>query len=169
MAYRTRDWSEQLPCRSAEVKFFSAKGVVKFGVKFWWNFPCYVFQCLGVRRKISTKFHVKNGVKNGKFRANFTLLGRLWLRMIRIAASCIATRQDVSQDGVVVLLEEATRLLHLQSARASSEGRPSSIPCDINDASQTDRTRDCALEGQKAARNTHIKDKDGTTKFIASL
>ena len=30
--------SEQLPCRSAEVNFFSifsAKGVVKFGVKFW--------------------------------------------------------------------------------------------------------------------------------------
>ena len=56
--------------------FFSAKGVVKFGVKFWWNFPCYVFQGLGVRRKISPKFHVKNGVKNGKFHANFTLLGR---------------------------------------------------------------------------------------------
>ena len=71
--------SEQLPCRSAEVNFspfFSAKGVVKFGVKFWRHFPCYVFQGLGVRRKISPKFHVKNGVKNGKFHANFTLLGR---------------------------------------------------------------------------------------------
>ena len=56
--------------------FFSAKGVVKFGVKFWWNFPSYVFQALGVRRKISPKFHIKNGVKNGKFHANFTLLGR---------------------------------------------------------------------------------------------
>ena len=56
--------------------FFSAKGVVKLGVKFWWNFPRYVFQGLGVRRKISPKFHVKNGVKNGKFHANFTLLGR---------------------------------------------------------------------------------------------
>ena len=55
--------------------FFSAKGVVKIGVKFWWNFPRYVFQGLGVRRKISPKFHVKNGVKNGKFHANFTLLG----------------------------------------------------------------------------------------------
>ena len=55
--------------------FFSAKGVVKFGVKFMWNFPCYVFQDLGVRRKISPKFHVKNGVKNGKFHADFTLLG----------------------------------------------------------------------------------------------
>ena len=56
--------------------FFSAKGVVKFGVKFWWNFPHYVFQGLGVRRKISPIFHVKNGVKNGTFHANFTLLGR---------------------------------------------------------------------------------------------
>ena len=55
---------------------FSAKDVVKFGVKFWWNFPRYVFQGLGVRRKISPKFHVKNGVKNGKFHANFTLPGR---------------------------------------------------------------------------------------------
>ena len=53
-------------------QFFSAKGGVKFGVKFWWNFPCCVFQGLGVRRKISPKFHVKNG----KFHANFTLLGR---------------------------------------------------------------------------------------------
>ena len=57
--------------------FFSAKGVVKFGVKFWWNFPCYVFQGLGVRGKISPKLHVKNGgVTNGKLHANFTLLGR---------------------------------------------------------------------------------------------
>ena len=30
-----RTESEQLPCRSAEVKFFSAKGGVKFGMKFW--------------------------------------------------------------------------------------------------------------------------------------
>ena len=29
-----------------------------------------------MRRKISPKFHVKNGVKNGKFHANFTLPGR---------------------------------------------------------------------------------------------
>ena len=29
-----------------------------------------------MRRKISPKFHVKNGMKNGKFHANFTLLGR---------------------------------------------------------------------------------------------
>ena len=29
-----------------------------------------------MRRKISPKFHVKNGVKNGKFHVNFTLLGR---------------------------------------------------------------------------------------------
>ena len=31
--------------------FFSAKGVVRFSVKFGWNFPRYVFQGLGVRRK----------------------------------------------------------------------------------------------------------------------
>ena len=36
-------------------------------------------------------------------------------------------------------------------------------------ASQTDRTRNRALKGQKAGRNIDIKDKDGTTKFIASL
>ena len=29
-----------------------------------------------MRRKISPKFHVKNGVKNGKSHAKFTLLGR---------------------------------------------------------------------------------------------
>ena len=29
-----------------------------------------------MRGKISPKFHVKNGVKNGKFHADFTLLGR---------------------------------------------------------------------------------------------
>ena len=56
--------------------FYSAKGVVKFGLKFWWNFPCYVFQGLGFRGKLSPKFHAKNGVKNGKFHAIFTLLGR---------------------------------------------------------------------------------------------
>ena len=49
---------------------------MKFGVKFWWNFPCYVFQGLGVQRKISPTFHVKSGVKNRKFHADFTLLGR---------------------------------------------------------------------------------------------
>ena len=31
---------------------------------------------LGARGKISPEFHVENGVKNGKFHANFTLLGR---------------------------------------------------------------------------------------------
>ena len=29
-----------------------------------------------MRRKISPKFHVKNGAKNGKFHPNFTLPGR---------------------------------------------------------------------------------------------
>ena len=32
------------------------------------------FGCL--KRKISPKFHAKNGVKNGQFHADFTLLGR---------------------------------------------------------------------------------------------
>ena len=59
-------------CRRATL----TKGVVRFGVKFWWNFPCYVFQGLGVRREISPKCHVKNGVKNGKFHAKITLLGQ---------------------------------------------------------------------------------------------
>ena len=63
--------------------FFSAKGVVKFGVKFWWNFPCYVFQGLGVRRKISPKFHVKNGVKKTE---NFTQISLCWSAALRIGS-----------------------------------------------------------------------------------
>ena len=51
--------------------FFSAKGVVKFGVKFWWNFPCYVFQGLGARGKISATFS-RVWVCEGKFHQNFT-------------------------------------------------------------------------------------------------
>ena len=56
-------------------QFFYAKGGVKFGVKFWCNFPRYVFQGLGVRRKISPKFHVKNGVKKTE---NFTQISLCW-------------------------------------------------------------------------------------------
>ena len=80
-AHEPRKGSFQSSC-PAEVRkwnfspFFSAKDVVKFGVKFWWNFLRYVFQGLDARRKISPKFHIKNGVKNGKFHANFTLPGR---------------------------------------------------------------------------------------------
>ena len=62
--------TEQLPCRVRKWNFspfFSAKGVVKLGVKFWRNFPCYVFQGLGVRRKISQIFHVKTVWKTGSF------------------------------------------------------------------------------------------------------
>ena len=55
------------------LRFSLPKVSWNLGVKFGWNFPCYVFQGLGVRRKISPKFHVKIGVKNGKFHANFTL------------------------------------------------------------------------------------------------
>ena len=33
---------------------------------FGWNFPCYVFQGLGVRRKISPKFHVKERCEKRK-------------------------------------------------------------------------------------------------------
>ena len=71
--------SEQLPCRvAAEVRifspspFFSAKGVVKFGMKFSvLRFPR--FGCS--KRKDTLKIHAKNGVNNGEFHANFTLLG----------------------------------------------------------------------------------------------
>ena len=71
--------SEQLPCRSAEVNFFAVflcQRCREIWREILVNFSCYVFQGLGVRWKISPKFHVKNGVKNGKFHANFTLLGR---------------------------------------------------------------------------------------------
>ena len=68
--------SEQLPCRSAEVKFFSpffsAKDVVKFGVKF----SVLRFPGFGCATEHFTKFHARNGVRNGQFHANFTLPGR---------------------------------------------------------------------------------------------
>ena len=62
--------------RGSEIflSFFSAKGVVKLGVKFWWNFSCYVFQGLGVRGKISPKFHVKTVWKT----ENFTQISLCW-------------------------------------------------------------------------------------------
>ena len=62
------------------VKFFSvfsAMGVLRLGVKFGEIFR--VLRLPGFRcpnRKISPKYHAKNGVINGKFDANFTLLGR---------------------------------------------------------------------------------------------
>ena len=71
--------SEQLPCRSAEGKYFSVFLCQRcreiWREKFRWDFACYVFQALGVRRKLSPKCHVKNGAKNGKFHANFTCWG----------------------------------------------------------------------------------------------
>ena len=54
--------------------FFSAKGVVKFGVKFWWNFPCYVFQGLGVRGKFHQNFTSKTVWKT----ENFTQISLCW-------------------------------------------------------------------------------------------
>ena len=68
--------SEQLPCRSAQVKIFSVF-LCRRCREIWreilgWKFPRYVFQGLGVRGKISLKFHFKNGAKNRKFHANFT-------------------------------------------------------------------------------------------------
>ena len=70
---------------------------------FWWNFPRYVFQGLGVRGKISPKFHVKNGVKNGQFHANFTLLGRSADKPTRICTAPL-TRQTavVPSEGVQI-------------------------------------------------------------------
>ena len=47
-------------------------GGVRFGVRF----SVLRFPGFGCAREISPKFHVKNGVKNRKFHANFTLLGR---------------------------------------------------------------------------------------------
>ena len=68
---------EQLPCRSGEPifsPFFSAKGVVKFGVT---CSSCYVFQGLGVR---IPQFHQnvwpQKLCENGNIQANVTLLGR---------------------------------------------------------------------------------------------
>ena len=46
---------------------------MKFGVKFGEIFRATFSRGLGVRQKISLKFHVKNGVENGKFHANFSL------------------------------------------------------------------------------------------------
>ena len=47
--------------------FFSAKGVVKLGVKLWWNIPRATFSKVWVSEaEISPKFRAKNGVKNGK-------------------------------------------------------------------------------------------------------
>ena len=72
MAYES---SERLPCRN-----FSPFSLFQSYREIWREilvkFPCYVFQGLGVQRKISPKLHVKNGVENGNFHANFTLLGR---------------------------------------------------------------------------------------------
>ena len=70
--------SEQLPCRSAEVNIFSAFSLPKVSRN--WRAILVKFSVLrfplGVRGIISPKFHVENGVKNGKFHASFTLLGR---------------------------------------------------------------------------------------------
>ena len=79
----SRPISEQLPCRSAEVKFFSVflcQRCREIWHEIWreilGKFSVLRFQGLDVRVKISPKFHFKNGMKNGKFHANFTLLGR---------------------------------------------------------------------------------------------
>ena len=54
--------------------FFSAKSVVKSGVKFGEIFRATFSRVLGVRRKISPKFHFKNGVKT----ENFTQMSLCW-------------------------------------------------------------------------------------------
>ena len=69
-------FSEQLPCRSAEVKNFSVflcqrcreiwrEILVKFSLL---DFPGF-----GCPRESFAKIHAKNGVKNGKFHVNLTL------------------------------------------------------------------------------------------------
>ena len=72
--------SEQLPCRSAKVKI-SSVFLCQIKVSWIWReilvkFSVLRFPGFGCARENSPKFHVKNGVKNGKFHANFTLLGR---------------------------------------------------------------------------------------------
>ena len=51
-----------------------------------------------MRREISLKLHVKNGVKNGKFHANFTLLGRsadsLLLEGVSVPDVCLARQNQ---------------------------------------------------------------------------
>ena len=72
-------FSEQLSCRSAEVKIFSVflcQRCREIWREILVKFSALRFPGLGMRRKISPKFHVKDGVKNGKFHANFTLPGR---------------------------------------------------------------------------------------------
>ena len=65
-----------------------------------------------MRRKISPKFHVKNGVKNGKFHANFTLPG------------CSAEiSQQVTDSGCPQALKRATPVLQ-GSKPASEAGAP---------------------------------------------
>ena len=54
-----------------------------------------------MRRKISPKFHVKNSVKNGKFHANFTLLGRSADRKSSLAG-CESGPAGQGCDGLAV-------------------------------------------------------------------
>ena len=56
--------------------FFSAKSVVKSGVKFGWKFPCYVFQGLGVRQKISRQKRCDKRKISRKFRFAGALIVR---------------------------------------------------------------------------------------------
>ena len=37
---------------------------------------CYIFQALASESENFTKYHAQNGLRNGKFHANFNLLGR---------------------------------------------------------------------------------------------
>ena len=68
--------SEQLPCRSAEVKFFSVF-LCQRCREIWREILGDIFRATFSRVWVCDgKFHVKNGVKNGKFHANFTLPGR---------------------------------------------------------------------------------------------
>ena len=71
--------SEQLPCRSAEVKIFSVflcQRCREIWREILVKFSALRFPGFGCATEISPKCHVKNGVENGKFHANFTLLGR---------------------------------------------------------------------------------------------
>ena len=113
--------------------FFSAKGVVKLGVKFWWNFPHYVFQGLGVRRKLSPKFHVKNDVKNGKSGPKKPWQPQTWQDLTRFSPLDFSL---LSPDFGGLVLQNYTENLEkkqkIQWRASSGDGAPKlqiSVPC----------------------------------------
>ena len=73
--------SKQLPCRSAEVKFFSAKGVVKFGVKF----SVLRFPGFGCARE---NFHQNFTSKTASKTEHFTQTSLCWGAALMYVSRC---------------------------------------------------------------------------------